>query len=167
MICIWSSWCQCHPVISCFIKIQNGLPFWYRITQVVLKKRPLNGCSSTCYCINSAFLAEGLFLWLFHRSGQFQAFTQDVSVCIGHSDYQRCIVKIYWINLCLYYIKSSQKFLMYPVQCKLVVWHDLVSSATASASVLSGSSAFCTYFGASAVMPGIPDSVICTRITTQ
>jgi len=24
MICIWSSWCYCHPVISCFIKIQNG-----------------------------------------------------------------------------------------------------------------------------------------------
>jgi len=27
MICIWSSWCQCHPIISCSIKIQNGLPF--------------------------------------------------------------------------------------------------------------------------------------------
>jgi len=21
MICIWFSWCQCHPIISCFIKI--------------------------------------------------------------------------------------------------------------------------------------------------
>jgi len=20
--------CHCHPIISCFIKIQNGLPFW-------------------------------------------------------------------------------------------------------------------------------------------
>ena len=27
MICIWSSWCHCHPVISCFIKIQTGLAF--------------------------------------------------------------------------------------------------------------------------------------------
>jgi len=34
------------PIISCFIKIQNGLPFWCRLTQVVLEKRPLNGCSS-------------------------------------------------------------------------------------------------------------------------
>jgi len=25
MICIWSSWCHCHPFITCFIKIQNGL----------------------------------------------------------------------------------------------------------------------------------------------
>jgi len=24
MICTWSSWCHCHPIISCFIKIQNG-----------------------------------------------------------------------------------------------------------------------------------------------
>jgi len=26
MICVWSSWCYCHP-ISCFIKIRNG--FYY------------------------------------------------------------------------------------------------------------------------------------------
>jgi len=24
MICMWFSWCHCHPIISCFIKIQNG-----------------------------------------------------------------------------------------------------------------------------------------------
>jgi len=27
MICIWSSWCHCHPIISCFIKIKIGLTF--------------------------------------------------------------------------------------------------------------------------------------------
>jgi len=27
MICIWSSWCHCHPIISCFVKIQIGLTF--------------------------------------------------------------------------------------------------------------------------------------------
>jgi len=27
VICIWSSWCLCHPDISCFIKIQNGFTF--------------------------------------------------------------------------------------------------------------------------------------------
>jgi len=36
MICIWSSWCHCLPIISCFIKIQNSLPFWCWLTQVVL-----------------------------------------------------------------------------------------------------------------------------------
>ena len=44
MICIWFSRCHCHPVISCFSKIQNGLSFWYWPTQVVLEKRLLNGC---------------------------------------------------------------------------------------------------------------------------
>jgi len=47
MICIWSSWCHCHPIISCSCHIQNGLPFWCRLTQVVLEKGPLTGCSSS------------------------------------------------------------------------------------------------------------------------
>ena len=40
IVCIWSGWCHCHPIISCFSKMQNGLPFWCHITQFVL-----NGCS--------------------------------------------------------------------------------------------------------------------------
>jgi len=47
MICIWSSWCHCHLIISCSSKIQNGLRFWCRFTQVVLEQRPLKGCSSS------------------------------------------------------------------------------------------------------------------------
>ena len=31
--------------VSCFSKIQTGFTFWYWLTQVVLEKRPLNGCS--------------------------------------------------------------------------------------------------------------------------
>ena len=30
--------------VSCFSKIQIGLPFWYRLTGVVPEKGPLNGC---------------------------------------------------------------------------------------------------------------------------
>jgi len=47
MICIWSSWCHCHchPIVSCSSKIQNGLPLWCWLTQVVLEKQPLNRCS--------------------------------------------------------------------------------------------------------------------------
>jgi len=51
--CIWSSWCHCHPIISCSSKIQNGLPFWCRLARVVVEKRPLSGCSSSSsssYC---------------------------------------------------------------------------------------------------------------------
>ena len=35
--------------VSCFSKIEIGLPFWYRLTRVVLDKGPLNGCVCMCY----------------------------------------------------------------------------------------------------------------------
>ena len=69
IICIWSSWCHCHPIISCSSKIQNGLPFRCWLTQAVLEKRPLNGCSSSSsstrtlyyslvYCISAGLLIQ-------------------------------------------------------------------------------------------------------------
>ena len=36
--------------VSCFSKIQIGLPFWYRLTWVVPEKGPLNG---VCVCVPS------------------------------------------------------------------------------------------------------------------
>jgi len=35
--------------VSCFSKIQIGLPFWYQLTRVVPEKGPLNGC--VCVCV--------------------------------------------------------------------------------------------------------------------
>jgi len=35
--------------VSCFSKIQIGLPLWYRLTWVVPEKGPLNGC--VCVCV--------------------------------------------------------------------------------------------------------------------
>ena len=40
--------------VSCFSKIQIGLPFWYWLTRVVLDKGPLNGCVCVCVCVVSA-----------------------------------------------------------------------------------------------------------------
>ena len=37
--------------VSCFSKIQIGLPFWYRLTSVVPDKGPLNGCVCVCVCV--------------------------------------------------------------------------------------------------------------------
>ena len=42
--------------VSCFSKIQIGLPFWYRLTRVVLDKGPLNVCVCVCVCV-SCFIA--------------------------------------------------------------------------------------------------------------
>ena len=43
--CIWPSWCHCHSLSLALVKSRLVLPFCYRLTQVVLEKRPLNGCS--------------------------------------------------------------------------------------------------------------------------
>ena len=48
--CIWPSWCHCHSLSLAPVKSRLVLPFWYRLTQVVLEKRPLNGCSCSCSC---------------------------------------------------------------------------------------------------------------------
>jgi len=34
--------------VSCFSKNRLVLPFWYRLTRVVLEKQPLNGCVCVC-----------------------------------------------------------------------------------------------------------------------
>jgi len=34
--------------VSCFSKIQIGLPFWYRLTRLVPRKGPLNRCVCVC-----------------------------------------------------------------------------------------------------------------------
>jgi len=47
--CIWPSWCHCHSLFLASVKSRVVLPFWYRLTQVVLDKGPLNGC--VCVCV--------------------------------------------------------------------------------------------------------------------
>ena len=42
--CIWPSWCHCHYLSLASVKSWLVLPFWYRLTQVVPEKGPLNGC---------------------------------------------------------------------------------------------------------------------------
>jgi len=55
-ICIWSSWCHCHSLSLASVKSRLVLPFWYRLTQVVPDKGPLNGC---CCCSSQAMRLIG------------------------------------------------------------------------------------------------------------
>jgi len=43
IVCMWSSQSYCHPKTPSSLV----LPFWYWLTQVVLEKRLLHGCSSS------------------------------------------------------------------------------------------------------------------------
>ena len=42
--CISPNWCHCHSLSLVPVKSRLVLPFWYRLTWVVLDKGPLNGC---------------------------------------------------------------------------------------------------------------------------
>ena len=50
--CTWPSWCHCHLLSLASVKSRLVLPFWYRLTQVVLDKKPLNGCVCVCSVTN-------------------------------------------------------------------------------------------------------------------
>jgi len=44
VICIWSSWCHCHPITSCFIKIQICLAFLVAAYQGCPEKEDVKRC---------------------------------------------------------------------------------------------------------------------------
>jgi len=60
--CIWPSWCHYHSLSLAPVKSRLVLLFWYRLTQVVLEKRPLNGCSSSHH------------IWMLHKRPCFICF---------------------------------------------------------------------------------------------
>ena len=47
--CVWPRWCHCHSLSLAPVKSRLVLPFWYRLTQVVLEKRPLKGCCTSLW----------------------------------------------------------------------------------------------------------------------
>ena len=51
--CIWPSWWHCHSLSLASVKSRLVLPFWYRLTRVVPKKWPLNGCMYVCFNLQS------------------------------------------------------------------------------------------------------------------
>jgi len=65
VVVIWYGWCHYHPIVSCFIKIQNGFTFQWRITQVVLEKRPLNGCCNLTLKFSLAYRTSRSYTFQF------------------------------------------------------------------------------------------------------
>ena len=59
--CIWPSWCHCHSLSLASVKSRLVLPFWYRLTQVVSDKGPLNGC--VCVC-KKVYNGRAVLCWL-------------------------------------------------------------------------------------------------------
>jgi len=51
MICIPSSGCHCHSIISCFIKMQTGLTFLVTVYSGCPRKEAIKWCLSVCFQI--------------------------------------------------------------------------------------------------------------------
>jgi len=51
--CIWPSWCHCYSLCLASVKSRLVLPFWYRLTWVVLEKGPLNVCVCVHACVSA------------------------------------------------------------------------------------------------------------------
>ena len=50
--CIQPSWCHCHSLSLASVKSRLVLPFWYRLTWVVLDKGSFNGRVYVCVFLN-------------------------------------------------------------------------------------------------------------------
>ena len=53
--CIWPCWCHYHSLSLASVKSRLFLPFWYRLTWVVLDKGLLNGCLSVRFLVLESF----------------------------------------------------------------------------------------------------------------
>jgi len=69
--------------VSCFSKIQIGLPFWYPLTRVVPEKGPLNGCVRVCVCVVQWQLADQAAVAR-ESTGRVSAQRQDVGNANEH-----------------------------------------------------------------------------------
>jgi len=58
MIYIWSSWCHCHPIISCFTKIQIGLTFLLPALPGCPRKDVLSGRLSVLAWLKTCILED-------------------------------------------------------------------------------------------------------------
>jgi len=54
--CIWPNGCHCHSLSLASVKSRLVLPFWYRLTRVVLEKGPLNGCVCVCQKLKYTYI---------------------------------------------------------------------------------------------------------------
>ena len=68
-VCIWPSWCHCHSLSLASVKSRLVLPFWYRLTRVVLDKGPLKVCSVVVVVVTDRMLTVISYSGAWSRHG--------------------------------------------------------------------------------------------------
>ena len=96
--------------VSCFSKIQIGLPFWYRLTRVVPDKGPLNG--RVCVCVIdklSSFLFSPPILWI----GEAMHCVFDLSACACLRTYMHACQVSFLPAYCRVLVKNILSYYYY------------------------------------------------------
>jgi len=128
--CVWPSWCHCHSLSLASVKSRLVLPFWYRLTQVVPDKGPLNRCHVCCelfeHLANEELLCRQLrcllvCCWRIKKLQSLLSQNQWASLlCVLSLHLLRpwdgCTV-LHWAHLCVYTCILSVHFHISNVTC--------------------------------------------------
>jgi len=85
--CIQPIWCHCHSLSLASVISRLVLPFWYRLTRVVLDKGSLNGCVCVCVLLVPSVLWH---CWLGGRKGIWPVKNWVVGCWRGHLSGAMC-----------------------------------------------------------------------------
>jgi len=96
------TWYHCHSLSLASVKSRLVLPFWYRLTRVVLDKGTLNGC--VCDCLRSTYS---------HQCG------------LSSSTPWWKMTNVTLIIFEIYYTHLTKKAIMYYILYFVWVWHPL------------------------------------------
>ena len=80
-------WCHCHSLSLASVISRLVLPFWYRLTRVVLDKGSLNGCVCVCVLLVPSVLWH---CWLGGRKGIWPVKNWVVGCWHGHLSGAMC-----------------------------------------------------------------------------
>jgi len=121
MICIWSCCCHCHPIISSFIKIQNGLTFLVPANPGWSGKEAVKRVSQVCVSVLS--WDNGLSCRKVRRLGK-----RSVQGC-GESSKKRWREKsishcIYFISVVSCFISRLVSVIFVATPCGGALWHQ-------------------------------------------
>jgi len=93
-----------NPIISCLInfaslKSRLVLRFWYQLTQIVLEKMPLNGCSSSSSSSSSLLYHSNEYNWCNRPNGVMFIISSMKSV--GCDTDGSCVLDITHVHSCM------------------------------------------------------------------
>jgi len=103
--------------VSCFSKIQIGLPFWYRLTRVVPEKGPLNRCVKDLSLESKSewvgdgipIITRGKVLSWEYRSPRKRNSRPPTSVILCWVSWVENVLLIYYASVCLH-LKKNHRF---------------------------------------------------------